>query len=139
MAMRRFGGLVLISAMLAWAPCALLAQDGLSNEELKRMYDDSVVQLKSAQDRRNELARENAQLKTRIAELEKSLEQTRAAADAVADKTYQARAQREAFADFLRANPSIRVQWQLFLERNLLVNPADGDLLDRDWPLSSQR
>jgi septal ring factor EnvC (AmiA/AmiB activator) len=137
--MRRSGGLVLVGAMLAWMPCALLAQDGLSNEELKRMYDDSVVQLKSAQDRRNELARENAQLKARIAELEKNLEQTRAAADVVADKTYQSRAQHEAFADFLQANPSIRVQWQRFLERNLLVNPRGGDLLDRDWPLSCRR
>jgi septal ring factor EnvC (AmiA/AmiB activator) len=114
------------------------AQDELSSEQLRRMYDDAVVQLKTAQDRRNELARENQKLRDRIAELEKLAKQAdkaQAALNVLADKTFEARAERAAFQEFLAANPSIRIQWQLFREKSLLAAPASGDPLCTDWPL----
>jgi outer membrane murein-binding lipoprotein Lpp len=138
--MRRLGSLALIiSVSLLWLPAAVLGQEGLSNEQLKRAYDDAVVQLKTAQDRRNELARESEKLKARITQLEKDLEQSRSAANALADKTFQVRAEHAAFTDFLRDNPAVRVQWQLFLEKNLLACPDAGDLIDHDWPLPAHR
>lgn len=133
--MRRFGGLILVGTAMFWLPALAVAADGLSSEQLKRMYDDTVVQLRTAQDRRNELARENEKLQARIAQLEKELEQTRENATAVADKTFQARAERAAFAEFLRSNPAVRLQWQAYLQQNLLGTPEVKDPLDRDWPL----
>jgi hypothetical protein len=137
-AMRRYGGLVLIAVLCSWLPATVLAQDGLSNEQLKRMYDDAVVQLKAAQDRRNDLAHENVRLQARIDKADKDLEQARKEAKEIADATFQARAQRSAFNAFLQENPTVRLQWQLFLQRNLLAPSDASDFLDRDWPLSSR-
>ena len=119
------------------APCAL-AQDGLSSDQLRRMYDDAVVQLKTAQDRRNELARENEKLRSRIIQLEqveKQLQQVQAAVNKLADQTFQARSEHAAFQEFLTANPSIRIQWQAFSGRNSLGMSAFCDPFGVDWPL----
>ena len=131
------GRVVLVALALSMLPGLSLAQEGLSNEQLKRMYDDAVVQLKSAQDRRNELARENEKLKARMAQLEHDLEARQAALNSIADHTFQARSEWAAFKDFLATDPSIRVQWQLFLEHNLFPEPDLGDIIDCDWPLSA--
>ena len=120
-----------MASQVPWA----LAQDGLSSDQLRRMYDDAVVQLKTAQDRRNELARENKKLSDRIAQLEKELQQAQAANSVLADRTFQARSERAAFQEFLAVNPSIRLQWRLFSEKSPLVMPALGDLFGVDWPL----
>lgn len=49
------------------------AADTPSPDQLKKMYDDALVQLKSAQDRKNELAKENEDLKAKAEELGKDL------------------------------------------------------------------
>ena len=119
------------------APCAL-AQDGLSSDQLRRMYDDAVVQLKTAQDRRNELARENEKLRSRLVQLEavqKELDKVQREANIVADKTFQARSEYAAFHEFLTANPLIRIQWRAFLGNDLPGVPSCGDPLGVDWPL----
>ena len=86
------GGLVLLlGAMIGFSPALLPAQDGLNSEQLKRMYDDAVVQLKNAQDRRNELAHENEKIRGRVAELEKQTTELQASLNKLADKTFQAR------------------------------------------------
>lgn len=131
------GGLVLLlGAMIGFSPALLPAQDGLNSEQLKRMYDDAVVQLKNAQDRRNELAHENEKIRGRVAELEKQTTELQASLNKLADKTFQARSERAAFAEFLRENPPIQVQWQLFLEKTLPGNSIPGDVLDRQWPFN---
>jgi len=60
-------------ATLASSPTRSFAQDQPNNnpEELNRKYQDALAQLKSAQDRKNELAAENEKLNARIADLEK--------------------------------------------------------------------
>ena len=131
------GRVVLVALALSMLPGLSLAQEGLSNEQLKRMYDDAVVQLKSAQDRRNDLARENEKLKGHIAQLEHELAAKQSALDTIADRTFQARSEWAAFTDFLASEPSIRVQWQLFLEHNLFPEPNLSDFIDCDWPLSA--
>lgn len=118
-----------------------LAQDGLSSDQLRRMYDLAVVQLKTAQDRRNELARENEKLRTRIIQLEhveKELQQVQAAANTLADKTFQARSERAAFQEFLTANPSICLRWQVFADQSPLGTAAFCDPLGVDWPLPNK-
>ena len=129
---------VCVLVAVGWMACQVpfsFAQDGLSSDQLRRMYDDAVAQLKTAQDRRNELARENEKLRARIAQLEKDLEQARTAANTIADKTFQARSEHAAFQEFLAANPSIRIQWQIFIEKSLLAAPGSTDPLGLDWPL----
>ena len=137
--MRRLIAFTLVGMLLAAIPAGVLGQDGLSTEQLKRMYDDAVVQLKTAQNSRNDLARDNEKLKARLAQLEGELKQTQADANAVADATFQARAERAAFVEFLHLNPSTGVQWHLFLEKNLLASPDPADLLDHNWPLPCRK
>jgi hypothetical protein len=71
---------------LAWAVTAValaagatiaLAQDANNPEQLKKLYDDALAQLKAAQDRKNELATQNEQLTAKVAELQKQLDQAR--------------------------------------------------------------
>lgn len=137
--MWRFCALVLTIASISLSPIVLLAQEGLSTEQLKRMYDDAVVTLKSAQDRRNELAHENEKLQARLNVAEKQLAEQQAASYQLADSTYQIRAEHSAFATFLRENPDILVKWQLFIEKSLLVNLKPNDVLDREWPFRAAR
>jgi regulator of replication initiation timing len=137
---------VLVAAgWMVWQVPGATAQDNLDNlssEQLRRMYGDAVVQLKTAQDRRNELARENTELakeneklRAKIAQLEREVQQAQTATNAIADKTFQARAERAAFQEFLAVNPSIRIQWQIFTEKSLLAAPDSGGLPGADWPL----
>jgi hypothetical protein len=126
------------AAVFALQVPGVLAQDGLSSDQLRRMYDDAVVQLKTAQDRRNELARENEKLRSRLIQLEsiqKELDKVQRDANITADKTFQARSEHAAFQEFLAANPFIRIQWQAFSGKNLLDAPSCGDPLGVDWPL----
>lgn len=129
---------VFVAAAIALQVPCVLAQDGLSSDQLRRMYDDAVVQLKTAQDRRNELARENEKLRSRPIQLEaiqKELDKVQREANIVADKTFEARSEHAAFQEFLAANPFIRIQWQAFSGKCLLDVPSCGDPLGVDWPL----
>ncbi len=137
MTMRRICVLAVAGTIAWWVP-GTLAQEGLSSDQLRRMYDDAVVHLKTAQDRRNELAREVEKLRGRITQLEgseKELEKVRAAASTLADKTFQARSEHAAFREFLAANPSIRIKWRAFVGSDVPGLPSTGDPLGIDWPL----
>src|SRR5439155_3651678 len=69
-----------IMRALCWAVVFLLVsapvglgQDVSRPEELKKMYDEALVQLKSAQDRKSQLAKENERLSAQVEELKKDL------------------------------------------------------------------
>ena len=136
--MRRACATVFIITMLL-APGVLMAQEELTSDQLRRMYDDAVAQMKTTQDRRNELARDSEKLRARIAELEGKLEETRAQMTAMADSTYKARAECAAFDEFLKANVSLRGQWLAFLQKSIIPATDVKQLLDADWPFSSIR
>lgn len=137
---RGYALLVTISFLASLSVCGLsFAEDGISNEQLKRMYDDAVAQLKGAQDRRNDLARENQKLLQRITQLEKEVDAKVEEVHTIADRTFQARAEQEAYAKFLRTNPEIRARWEAYLKNNFVNVPESGDVLDRDWPLPRKR
>src|SRR5262252_25046 len=64
------------TTLVVAAPGRALAQDQNNNpEDINRKYQDALAQLKSAQDRKNELAAENEKLHARIADLEKQLDE----------------------------------------------------------------
>ena len=115
-------------------------------EQLRKMYDDALVQLKAAQDRKNELNGENERLKAKVAELEKQLAESSsrlkdldAQSDQWAERSYFLRSHYAAWKQFLQHNPGLMTRWRLFLEADRAGSPFDPtQLRDPDWPLSAE-
>lgn len=128
----------MLAVSLLLAACSPVFADGgeVNADQLKRMYDDAVQQLRAAQDRRNELAKENEKLTSQNRELQKQVVDARADAQALTDRTFKMRAEYAAFVDFLKRYPAIDARWRVFLRRDLLSG-MDGvlDQLNSDWPL----
>src|SRR5258708_34992366 len=96
------------AAFFASAP-RVLAEDEPKPDQLKQMYQDTLAQLKSAQERKTQLAAENEQLKAKVAELEKQLAATQAKsaelekqAAGFAEKTFFLRSHYAAWQELLR-------------------------------------
>ena len=120
---------------VAWIAPVAKAQDQPSPDQLQKMYDDALAQLKTAQDRKNELAVENEKLTARIAELTKNLEESRKQAAGYAEQTFYLRSHYAAWQNFVRKYPALRQRWIVFLEAGLLDTPHDvSDIVDPDWP-----
>jgi septal ring factor EnvC (AmiA/AmiB activator) len=130
---------------LSAAPIAK-ADDEPKPEQLKQMYENTLAQLKSAQERKTQLAAENEQLKAKVVELEKQMQAvaTKAAdlekqSEAYAEKTFFLRAHYSAWQDFLRRYPRMQIRWRVFLENDLLTPRNDLPVfVDPDWPWSAQ-
>ena len=136
---------------LVWAFSALalsaglaLAQDAANPEQLKKLYNDALTQLKAAQDRKNELATQNEQLTAKVAELQKQLDQARGEMadlkrqDAEnAEKTFSLRSHHAAWQSFVDRYPELKARWKRFLERDILAAGNEmPQLMDADWPMS---
>ena len=114
-------------------------QDGLTQEQLRKMYDDALVQLKASQDRKAELAGENEKLQARLAELEKQLADARGQIADHAERTFFLRSHHAAWQTFLARYPSLMARWKVFLEAGLLTAPNEPpQWMDPDWPLSAE-
>lgn len=134
-----------------WAAAAVLlsatlvfAQDVPKPEQLKKMYEDALAQLKAAQDRKTELAQENEQLNAKLADLGKELDRLRNGMvdlerrDAeTAERTFFLRSQYAAWQSFLAGQPETKARWEVFLD-NALVNPRAGvpKIVDPEWPMA---
>ena len=98
---------------------------------------------KSAQDRKNELAKENDNLKAKIEELGKQLAaaqtQTQELKREVAetgDKTFYLRSYHAAWQNFLREHPEVMIRWNQFIDSDIRSNPEPMPaLIDPAWPL----
>lgn len=118
------------------------AADTPSPDQLKKMYDDALVQLKSAQDRKNELAKENEDLKAKAEELGKDLAASQAQLQDLkrevadnAEKNFYLRAYHTAWENFLRQNPELLAKWKSFLQSDIAAAPQRiPQLLDPRWP-----
>jgi len=126
--------------VLLLAVGAAWAQEGPGPVELRKMYDDVVSQLKSAQDRKNELSGENDRLTKKLAEVEKrakSLENRNAELerDALeyAEKTYEHRAVAAAWRVFVGKNADVRTRWNKYLE-GAAAGEDEQTWYDRAWP-----
>ncbi|HLL89762.1 MAG TPA: hypothetical protein VK324_10685 [Tepidisphaeraceae bacterium] len=91
------------------------AQEQPSPEQVRRMYDDALGQLKAAQDRRNELAARVRELEQKLAEQEKELSELRARADGWAERTFTLRATHAAWREFIDGAPEVSRQWEQYL------------------------
>jgi hypothetical protein len=121
--------------------CCLLAgvamgQENPNPEQLKRMYDEALEQLRTSQDRKNELASENEQLRARIAELQRQNTEMRRQADRFHERTLFLRGHYAAWQVFLRTRPTVSTQWQQFLETDPTALPDTSiELFDPAWPI----
>jgi hypothetical protein len=74
--------LAVVGVCLALTPSASHADPNM--DQLKKLYDDTLVQLREAQDRKNELAVENQALRTKLNELQTQVDQTQLLRDDLA-------------------------------------------------------
>ena len=109
--------------------------------------DDTLAQLKAAQDRKAELATENGKLLAQVAELQKQiqiqngqLDELKRQAAIIADRTFFLSTHYAAWTQFISLNPAIKTQWELFLRMVVSVNnPQTPPFMDPDWPLSVEQ
>ncbi|MGA2231989.1 MAG: hypothetical protein ABSH22_13920 [Tepidisphaeraceae bacterium] len=62
------------AALVLGLAAAAFAQDVRQPADWKKMYDDASAQLRAAQDRKSELAADNAKLTAQVAELQRQLQ-----------------------------------------------------------------
>jgi hypothetical protein len=131
--------LIWIFALIASLAGVASAQDEIKPDELKKLYNDTLVQLKAAQDRKAELA-------TRVEQQEKQLQSAdaqiadlqRQLADS-ADRTYFLRIYYNAWTQFIAAEPAIGKEWEVYLSTALPAPTPQSPFYDPDWPLSAQK
>ena len=107
---------------VGWAS-PVRAQEDIKPEQLRKMYEDAVANLKAAQDRKNQLAEENEKLKAEVLRLQGEVKDFHARIDALeadaaqfAARTYDMRLHLAAWEQFVKRYPGLRVKWELFLE-----------------------
>lgn len=105
--------------------------------QLQKLYDDTLVQLQQSQDRKNQLANENAKLLERIAELEKEVRSLRSAVD----RAELMAAQYSAFRTFLVRYPALSANFTRYDDASAAPQPAlpapAYEFFDRNWPFSA--
>jgi len=131
-----------------WLVAALLlcssigfADEAIKPEQLKKMYDDALAQLKAAQDRKAELARENEILGAKLQEAQKQLAASQEQVQSLkrdlaesSDRSYVMLSYQNAWKNFLRHHPDWLLQWKLFLSRSVFSFPTEfPDYLSYDW------
>jgi uncharacterized membrane protein len=118
-------------------------------DDLKKLLNETRAELKTAQDRKADLANENAKLSSRVRELEKTnqaqtaqLDDLKRKAAAFADRTLFLSTQYAAWTQFIALNPSVRMQWAIFEDTMAAVDVAKTSaapiFMDPDWPLSAK-
>jgi hypothetical protein len=122
--------------------------DNVKSDDLERMFHDTLIQLKEAQNRKAELATENEKLVARVADLEKQvqaqsvqLDEVKRQASSLADRTFFLRSHYAAWEQFIAANPGLKDQWEMFMRTVAWMSapqPA-GMFMDPQWPISMQR
>jgi septal ring factor EnvC (AmiA/AmiB activator) len=132
----------LIAALFLLAGTAR-AEDKPNPEQLKKAYDDTLAQLKEAQNSKNDLAKENEKLTKQLEDAKKQLASAEGQVESlkreVSDndqKTFYLRSYHAAWQNFLRAHPDLQLQWKLFLGDDVLAVPQEPlPLIDPNWPL----
>lgn len=113
------------------------AAPGQDAAQLQKLYDDTLVQLQQSQDRKNELANENAKLNERIAELEAQMRTLQIAAD----RAELMAAQYAAFRSFLVRYPALRAHFSQYPGAAPTPEPelqyTRYEFFDRNWPFSA--
>jgi hypothetical protein len=138
----RSSGLML-ALVMALASTAFAQRDEQKAEDWKKMYQDASAQLRAAQNRKAELASENARLTAKIALLEKrnaELDQFRQQADNYSRQSSFLHAFYEDWESFIRRSPWISDQWTTYFgERAPVLSDGPQPVLwDPAWPLGRE-
>ncbi|MDB5356050.1 MAG: hypothetical protein JWN24_2503 [Phycisphaerales bacterium] len=120
------------------------ADDAIKPEQLKKMYDDSLVQLKAAQDRKAELAKENETLAAKVEDLKKQLAASQQENQTLKrevgennQKTFFLRSYHAAWESFIRQYPEMMARWKVYLGESAFSVPQETpEVIQFDWPLS---
>jgi molecular chaperone GrpE (heat shock protein) len=120
---------------------AASAEEKPNPDQLKKAYDDALVQLKAAQNSKNDLARENEKLarqtddlKKQIAAAQEQIENLKRQVSDNDEKTFYLRSYQAAWKKFLKAHPNLLAEWRSFLGEDALAipqgvqPPIDSDL-----------
>jgi uncharacterized protein HemX len=128
-----------ILAVLLLGTASVVADDKPNPEQIQKAYDDALVQLKQAQNAKNDLAKENDKLTKQIDDLKKQLGVSGARITnlerQVADndeKTFQLRSIYAAWKSFMKLHPDLLVSWRLYLGADALAAPAGSNSYDLD-------
>jgi peptidoglycan hydrolase CwlO-like protein len=124
----------MLAGLLLLAICSPALGDGEVNvEQLNRMYDQAVAQLRAAQDRRNELSKENEKLSAQIRDLQKQVQEAKGETRTIANRN-------ATFQDFLKRYPGVDVRWRLFMRNDLLGGTECVlDQLNSQWPFTEPK
>src|SRR5215217_7625418 len=131
---------VIVAVALA-APITM-GQEAPKYDVLKKMYDDAVGSLKSAQDAKNQLATKSEELAKQVAELQKQLDAVSKERDELqrqaatyAERTFNLRSYYAAWQEFLKKYPALAARWKVFLDAELLkANNEPPTLPEPGWP-----
>jgi len=129
--------------MVLMLPAISYGQD-MKPDDMRKQLNSTLTELKAAQDRKAELAADNALLAARVADLEKQLatknqqvaDLNESAAE-MADRTVLLRSHYAAWQEFMSANPSVARRWNYFLEAAAMSEGSLG-LMQSNWPLHSE-
>lgn len=132
--------MTLAACALGWGAVPVAAQD--NPEQMKKMYDDALQQLKASQERKNQLAAENEKLKQQIEALNKELGAVKGEVQVLrqtdaghAERSFYLRSHYMAWQAFTKAHPDTALRWRLFVDGSYLAVPGGmAGLIDRDWP-----
>jgi hypothetical protein len=121
---------------------AAFAQDSPQPDQLRKMYDEVLGQLRQAQDRKNELAAENDKLNAKVADLQKQLDAAKSKIDdgsreaaGFAEKTFFLRSHYAAWQEFIHRYPKLEARWRIFLRGDVLEPDSLPEMIDTDWPM----
>jgi septal ring factor EnvC (AmiA/AmiB activator) len=137
-----------VLAVVMLTTAAVSADDKPNPDQLKKAYDDALIQLKESQNSKNELAKENDRLSKQVEDLKKQLSLTqhrtqdleqRAAEND--EKSFQLRSFYAAWRAFLQIHPELMIQWQRYLGDDALAVPErsqplmdfGASMVDNDW------
>jgi regulator of replication initiation timing len=117
-------------------PVAAIAQN-VTLEQLQKSLDDANSQLKSAQDRKNELAQENQKLQKQLNDLRAEKDQLRQQLQTIENRAYYMREHYAAWQLFVEANPALRSMWVAYFTNPDRVPNRAADLLGSgQWPFT---
>ena len=109
------------------------ADDKPNPDQLQKAYNDALVQLKDAQNVKNELAGANEKLAKQLDDLRKQLAGAQARVRDLErqvsdndEKTFRLRSFYAAWQTFLKTRPELLVRWKLYLGEDVLAVPQEG-------------
>lgn len=121
---------VMLAVLLLATTGVFAVDDKPSPEQLQKAYDDALVQLKEAQNAKNDLAKENDKLTKQIDDLKKQLGVASARISGLErqasendEKTFHLRSIYAAWKSYMKLHPDLLVSWRLYLGADALASP----------------